>query len=75
MADISMCSKKDCPSFEHCYRAQAKANEYRQAYGMFDNSGESCCDDYVPASPCRDAGLIPARPSKPYPAAPATGQA
>ena len=74
MADISMCSKNDCPSFEKCYRAQATANEW-QAYGMFDNAGESCCDDYVPVSPSRDAGLVPPKPCKPYPAAPANGQA
>jgi hypothetical protein len=75
MSDISMCSKKDCPSFEHCYRAQAKVNEYRQAYMQFDNGDKQRCDDYVPLSPSRAAGLVPQRPSKPYPATPAKGQA
>jgi len=51
MPDISMCSKKDCPSFDKCYRAQATENKYRQAYGMFDNGGESCCDYYIPVAP------------------------
>lgn len=49
MADIAMCTKSDCPSFGECYRAQAKPNEYRQSYMDFDNAGESCCDDYIPA--------------------------
>ena len=51
MADITMCSKSDCPSFSQCYRAQATANEYRQAYGTFDNGSESCCNDYIPIAP------------------------
>jgi len=51
MADIAMCEKSDCPSFKECYRAQAKPNEYRQSYMDFDNAGEICCDDYIPAVP------------------------
>lgn len=51
MADISMCAKSDCPSFEQCYRAQAVVNPYRQAYMAFDNGVESCCDDYIPVKP------------------------
>ena len=51
MVDITMCSNKECPSFAMCYRAQAVANEFRQAYGDFDNSGELCCDDYIPVKP------------------------
>lgn len=51
MADIAMCEKKDCPSFTECYRAQAVANDYRQSYALFDNAGESCCDDYIPVKP------------------------
>jgi hypothetical protein len=51
MADISMCDKKDCPSFNECYRAQAVANEYWQAYAKFDNGTEQQCDDYIPMRP------------------------
>jgi len=51
MADILMREKSDCPSFNECYRAQAIPNEHRQAYGDFDNYGESCCDDYIPVGP------------------------
>lgn len=32
MADITMCSGKDCPLKEECYRHTAPVNEYRQAY-------------------------------------------
>jgi hypothetical protein len=45
MPDISMCTKKDCPSFDHCYRAQAKPNE-PQAYNSFDNGDKDKCDNY-----------------------------
>ena len=51
MPDISMCTKKDCPSFGMCYRAQAEPNEPNQTYDDFDNAGESCCDDYIPVNP------------------------
>ena len=51
MADISMCIKKDCPSFGECYRAQAKPNDAWQVWQEFDNCGESCCDDYIPLAP------------------------
>ncbi len=51
MADISMCTKSDCPSFGECYRAQATPNQHRQIYIDFDNAGESCCDDYIPVAP------------------------
>jgi len=47
MADISMCSKSDCPSFENCYRAQAAPNQYRQSYMAFDNNGAEKCDDFI----------------------------
>ncbi len=50
MADIAMCNKEDCPSFDGCYRAQAPKNEL-QNYMNFDNNGESCCDDYIPVAP------------------------
>lgn len=32
MADITMCQDKECCNFATCYRAQATANPYRQAY-------------------------------------------
>jgi len=46
MPDISMCIKKDCPSFDVCYRAQAKPNEPNQTYQEFDNDSKEKCDDY-----------------------------
>lgn len=55
MADISMCEKKDCPSFNDCYRAQAIKNEYRQSYMNFDNGTDSCCDDYIPVKPIQQS--------------------
>lgn len=32
MADITMCSGKNCPYSTICYRFTAKANELRQSY-------------------------------------------
>ena len=46
MPDISMCIKKDCPSFKHCYRAQAKPNDIWQVYQEFDNGDKDKCDNY-----------------------------
>ena len=45
MADITMCSGKDCPLKEKCYRFKATANEFRQSYFCeipFDVEDESC---------------------------------
>ena len=47
MPDISMCDKKDCPSYTSCYRAQAEPNEYRQVYSDFDNEGAEYCMAYI----------------------------
>lgn len=46
MPDISMCIKKDCPSFEHCYRAQAKPND-PQIYNSFDNGEKDRCEFWL----------------------------
>jgi len=35
MADITMCSNKECPLREECYRAMAAESKYRQAYSYF----------------------------------------
>lgn len=40
MPDISMCSNKNCPLKDKCYRFTAKPNE-RQAYSDFPG-GEDC---------------------------------
>lgn len=42
MADIAMCTDKECPSRVHCYRYRAKKNPYRQAYGPWKHEGERC---------------------------------
>lgn len=55
MADITMCTNKQCPLSESCYRFKAKPNEYRQAYSAFmyrkvyDGMGiQADCDHYIP---------------------------
>lgn len=50
MPDIAMCTKEDCPSFSHCYRAQARPNKHRQSYMNFDNKKYDECADYIPVS-------------------------
>ena len=47
MADIAMCQKKDCPSFDNCYRAQARPSDLYQAYANFDNLGKAKCADFI----------------------------
>jgi hypothetical protein len=47
MPDISMCIKKDCPSFYRCYRAQAKPNDIWQVYQEFDNGEKDKCEDFI----------------------------
>jgi hypothetical protein len=32
MADITMCSGKDCPLKDSCYRFNAKKSDFRQSY-------------------------------------------
>jgi hypothetical protein len=46
MADISMCVKQDCPSFDNCYRAQATASTF-QSFDRFDNRNEAKCDHFI----------------------------
>lgn len=47
MADITMCSNKECPKKEQCYRFTATPNPYRQGYMELkpDENGE--CKDFV----------------------------
>lgn len=45
-ASINATAPRSCPG-----RAQVVANEYRQAYAMFDNDDEQQCDDYIPSRP------------------------
>ena len=46
MADIAMCVKKDCPSFDKCYRAQA-VKSMHQNYMAFDNKDADKCDHFI----------------------------
>ena len=55
MADITMCTREDCPNQDNCWRLNAPANLHRQPYSLFDfdyekfESGESKsgCDFYI----------------------------
>lgn len=45
MADITMCSGKNCPLRGRCYRYAAKPSEYRQSYFVeppFDKEKQEC---------------------------------
>lgn len=49
MADITMCTGKDCPLKESCYRYTANANEHWQSYFMEPpvvKGEEISCDYY-----------------------------
>lgn len=49
MPDISMCSDKDCPSAECCYRFMATPSPFLQAYGKFNReNGASKCGHFWP---------------------------
>ena len=49
-ADLTMCSDQECKNFSKCYRAQAKANEYRQSYfyGSPRDLSTGECDQFWP---------------------------
>ena len=52
MADIAMCQKKDCPSFDNCYNAQARVVDTEwQTYAHYDNGHKSKCADFVEYNP------------------------
>jgi len=45
MADIRMCSGKNCPLKDRCYRHNAPVNEFRQSYfgkEPFSKEDDSC---------------------------------
>jgi len=42
MPDISMCSSKECPKREQCYRAKAKPSGDRQSWINFFLPGVEC---------------------------------
>lgn len=45
MSDIAKCQDNKCPSKLMCYRFTAPANEYRQAYGIFNREEDAVnCD-------------------------------
>ena len=50
MADIAMCSGKDCPIKETCYRFTSLVNEYGQSYFLEPpgkiEKGKFTCDMY-----------------------------
>lgn len=50
MADITMCDDRACPDRGVCYRAQAPANEYRQAYFMTSPRDGVHCTFFWPVS-------------------------
>lgn len=50
MADITMCTQALCPNAAHCYRVQAKANDWQSA-ATFDYTVSARgveCDSYMP---------------------------
>lgn len=46
MPDITMCSGKDCPFRDQCYRYTAKPSEYQQAYFSEPPIKDGKCDYY-----------------------------
>jgi hypothetical protein len=47
MCDIAMCTKKDCPSFHKCRRAQDIKDTHFQWYMKFDNLLSDKCNFYI----------------------------
>ena len=47
MADITMCFNRECPNFNNCYRAQAKASMC-QAYMVFKYDDTGKCEYFRP---------------------------
>lgn len=41
MSDITKCQDDKCPARLMCYRFTAPANEYRQAYGLFNREEDA----------------------------------
>jgi hypothetical protein len=50
MPDITLCSNKECPMAETCFRATAKPNPYWQNYTRFENTDDDECQYYWPNS-------------------------
>ena len=50
MADITMCSRKDCPLSQSCYRKLSTINDKWQSYYSFsycvDSNGNTICHYY-----------------------------
>ena len=57
MPDISMCSNQFCPLKEKCYRFNAKPNEFRQSYGMFEFK-DGVCDYFWDINPIKKSNEI-----------------
>lgn len=50
MPDISMCSNKECPLREGCYRFLATPSEYWQSYCRFEPNKSGECTMYWPVN-------------------------
>ena len=48
MADISMCTNKDCPSKEDCWRFQAPSSNWQSYIGPIFNPDTGKCDSFYP---------------------------
>ena len=46
MPDISMCSGKDCPMKQNCYRFTAKASDYQSFFMNPPIKEDGTCDRY-----------------------------
>ena len=49
MADITMCTREDCPLQDSCWRLNAPPNLHRQSYQLFEIDMINIeCDNYIP---------------------------
>ena len=56
MPDIAMCTKRDCPNSQRCYRFMATPSQ-RQSYLVPTPLPDGSCTDFIPVA----AELPPAR--------------
>ena len=47
MADITICTNKQCPSRGYCYRFNATPNSYGQSYAEYAPNEAGKCDGYI----------------------------
>jgi len=48
MADISMCTNKECPSKEDCWRFQASPSEWQSYVGHIFDPATGKCSSFYP---------------------------